>query len=269
MTLRDMHLCWTITAGRTGTTYLYQLLRLNVPNGIAYHERAGNATLFGIHAPELSTMSQFNNFGPNDRVLSFWITKFSLVLDELMANDRSHYIEASHLLWKAGLLEASLKMQRKYLQWHFVMLERDFMKTMLSYYHRYDFYNVVDMWLWYLDPSYRNNIVPFTPFADYIGDDFTKEQMSWAIRLWYLHEVRARMYRYREQYKRNDNYHFYKCTVGDLNTPEGVKPLLEWLGVDVDLDDIEIPPPKNVTQHKRPLHRREKKWVEDFIEAME
>jgi hypothetical protein len=268
MTRPDLHLCWTLTAGRTGTTYLYQLLRQNIPDCAAYHERAGNATLYGVHAPDLQTMGQFNNFGPNNNVLSFWITKFSLVLDELLANDRHYYIEMSHILWKAGLVEASLKMQRKYLQWHYIMLERDFYKTMLSFYHRYDFYAPSNLWLWYLEPTYKNNIVPFKPFADHINTS-DREELGWALRLWYLHETRARTYRYRAQYKRNPNYHFYKCEVNELNEPEGVQSLLKWLGVDADLDDIIIPPPKNVTQHPRKITKKEEKWIEEFIEAME
>jgi hypothetical protein len=264
--LPRLHICWCITAGRTGTTYLYQLLRQNIPDCHAYHERAGNATLFGVQALDISHITEFNMVGLTENVKAFWITKFSLILDELMQNDRTHYIETSHLLWKGGLLEACNKMSRRFLDWHFVILKRDFLKTIISYYNRYDFYTTADIWIWYLDPKYKLNVVPVKEFTDYIGKDHTTEDFAWALRLWYCHEVRARQMLYREKYK--DKFKFYTCSVGDLNTPEGVAPLLKWLDVEPP-EEIVIPPRQNVTKKKRRLTAKRRKWLKDFVEAME
>lgn len=268
MTLPPLNMVFTITAGRTGTTYLYQLLRLNMPNCVAYHERTGQGVFFGIHCPEVSTMADFNYTGMTERVKSFWLVKLNLCMEELVANDRTHYIETSHILWKAGLVDASTFMKNPRINWHFIYLKRDFMKTLLSYYHRFDFYNSTNLWIWYLEPKYARNMVSYKPFAEYV-DPKDREQVIWSIRLWYLHEVRARALAYRERYRDRPRYQIITVDVKDLNSEDNVHRLLKQLGGEVSESAIQMPGRKNVTKEKRPISSKDIKWLEEFVEAME
>ena len=89
-----------MTAGRTGTRFLAQLLRDNAPAAEVHHERIGFGD-FGVHAPDVSVLHDFNSLGTTDKVKRFWDEKLS----SITKSTSSMYVETSHPLMKAGLME--------------------------------------------------------------------------------------------------------------------------------------------------------------------
>ena len=67
---------FTLTPGRTGTAYLAQLLRANLPHAEVHHEILGYDA-FGVDSPDLSHLMQFNSRGNTPHVQAFWRRKRS------------------------------------------------------------------------------------------------------------------------------------------------------------------------------------------------
>src|SRR5271165_1188039 len=93
----NMKLIFTLTAGRTGTAYLAELLRTNVPQAETHHEIL-TYTSFGVDTPDISHFHAFNNYGNTPEVQAFWQHKF----EKILGCGKSCYAETSHMLMKAG-----------------------------------------------------------------------------------------------------------------------------------------------------------------------
>ena len=110
---------FTMTTGRSGTTYLAELARLNVQNANCYHEILG-WDRFGIDTPEVSHLTLFNSRGNIEPVRQFWKCKLSRIMRE----EGAYYCETSHLLMKAGLIE-NIKPLTEVGEVHLIEITRD------------------------------------------------------------------------------------------------------------------------------------------------
>ena len=227
---------FTITPGRTGTLFLAEFLVRNLPKCDVHHEILGYDS-FGVDSPDLSTLTLFNSQGNIDQVKKFWKQKLTRIKETKV----DYYAETSHILAKAGLME-NLGYLGKDAEIHFIILDRDNMKIMESLHTRFDFLNIGDIWLWFLDPQYPIKILDPSPF-NYLG--------VYGSRLWYIYEMRARSEYYILKFKSKKKIFFHKINVGSLNTTKGAKAFLSELGVKRNNSEITIPPKLNVTKTKQ------------------
>jgi hypothetical protein len=174
---------FTMTTGRSGTKYLAKLLEQNLPDAECHHEIQG-WDRFGVDTPDLSHMTLFNSQGNVEKVQAFWRAKLARVA----ATPRQFYVETSHLLMKGGLIE-NLAPLTAVGTVHLIALERDPYDTIVSFRNRFDFLDMTNRWLWYLDPEYPRNLVP--------SSEFLAHSLN-GLCLWYILEIRARAARYEE-----------------------------------------------------------------------
>src|SRR6266496_972386 len=165
---------FTMTTGRSGTLYLAQVLQQNLPDAECYHEIVG-WDRFGVDTPDVSHMTLFNAQGNVEKVQAFWRAK----LARTAATPKRFYVETSHLLMKAGLIDNIAPLTAKGTV-HLIALERDIFSTILSFRRRLDFVNKGNWWMWYLDPDYPRNLVPSRELAD-VGIN--------GLCLWYILEI--------------------------------------------------------------------------------
>jgi hypothetical protein len=165
---------FTITGGRTGTTWLSRFLGENLKNVEVHHEQLGPGS-FGYATPGLTELCDFNQLGQTKLVREFWMRKFALI--ELSTADV--YVETNHQLCKAGLLE---NLDLCPCPVSLVVLQRDQIPTVSSYISVNAFCDSINMWLWFLSPTYSNNIVPWKPY----------EAKRCGVQFWYYHEMFAR-----------------------------------------------------------------------------
>lgn len=223
------NLIFSLTTGRSGTAFLAELLRANLLDAEIYHERTG-FDLFGVETPDLSHLTLFNSQGNVPKVKAFWSEKFSRICE----TDLRYYVETSHILMKAGLVENIGQISGDYTV-HFIVLTRSIVDTMVSYRCRMDFVNRGNMWLWYLDPQYPRKIVDFRPFS----------ALGWeGVALWYICEIRTRTEYYRLLLADEYGIQFHEIELEQLNHPDEVSRLLRGLGQD-SAAEVTIPPPAN------------------------
>jgi hypothetical protein len=223
---------FTITPGHTGTTFLADLLKRNLPNSEIHHEILGYDK-FGVDTPDVSHMTLFNSQGNVDKVKSFWSQK----LEKIIFSPCDVYGETSHLLVKAGLME-NISPLFEYGEVYIIDLRRNIEKIILSLRKRYDFLNKGNMWLWHLDPDYPRNLVNTSAFLP-LGVE--------GIRYWYVCEMYARAEYYKQLFINNDNVHFISIDIDDLSNPQVAQSFLAQLGHDVEISAINFPPQRNVS----------------------
>ena len=114
-------LIYTVTTGRSGTVFLAELLRSNLPpeKATVIHERTGYPN-FGVHTPDASHLTTFNNVGNIPLVREFFRRKLELAL----ATPPETFVEISHFLCKAGLVE-NLDFVSSRAEVHLFALRRD------------------------------------------------------------------------------------------------------------------------------------------------
>jgi hypothetical protein len=231
-----MDLVFTMTAGRTGTRFLARLIGDNAPEAEVHHERIGFGD-FGVHAPDVSLLHGFNCQGLTAQVRGFWDAKFAAIL----AGEKPMYVETSHVLMKAGLVEqvAALAPQHTV---HLVILQRNPLDVLSSYHRRGDFGGAANTWLWYLDPAYGNNRMRFS-VPDGIHPLIAK-------RHWYLLEIAVRAEIYAAQLAGRPGIHVHRVGLESLNAPEGAAGFLRCLGIDVGPDTVRIGPAQNTSGGK-------------------
>lgn len=225
-----------ITTGRSGTVYLYNLLKDNTINADVFHERLGFLN-FGIHTPDASHFTLFNSVGNVRPVQQFWRQKFERDL-QLTGGV---YIEISHLLVKAGLLEnIELLLDRGH-EVHLIMLKRDYFKILWSFINRFDFYNVGFTWLFTLDYRYPNTIVSSKALAKHgaIG-----------MALWYIFEMFTRAEYYRLIFKDEPRVVFHDCNLEDIVELSGATELMDDLGLLRKAPVLSMPGKKNSTKRE-------------------
>jgi hypothetical protein len=222
---------FTMTTGRSGTKYLAKLLEQNLPDAECHHEIHG-WDRFGVDTPDLSHMTLFNSQGNVEKVQAFWRSK----LARIAATPRRFYVETSHLLMKGGLIENLAPLTAAGTV-HLVALERDPYATIVSFRNRFDFLDMANRWLWYLDPEYPRNLVP--------SDGLLPNSLN-GLCLWYILEIRARAARYEKLLSSEQRIVFHHVSLEDLRYAEGASGLLNALGVRVHPANVRVPGPENV-----------------------
>ena len=222
---------FTMTTGRSGTRYLADLLAQNLPDAECRHEFSGWGH-FGVDTPDLSHMTLFNSEGNVEKVQAFWRAK----LRRIAARPRPLYVETSHMLMKAGLVENLAPLTARGTV-HLIALERDPYATIVSFRNRFDFWDKANRWLWYLDPDYPRNIVPS-------GELF--QQGINGLCLWYILEIRARAARYEAQLAAEPRIAVHRFSLEELRVAGGASRLLRELGVVIEPTRVGLPPPQNV-----------------------
>jgi hypothetical protein len=247
------HFVFTLTPGRTGTAYLANLLRANLSDAEVHHEILG-FDAFGIDTPDVSHMTQFNARGNTEHVRAFWQQK----LERIAATPGRHYVETSHLLMKAGLVENLAPLLDVGIV-DLIVLRRNMLDTVVSYRNRFDFLNKGNMWLWYLDPAYPRKIVDSSGIGE-LGWD--------GVCLWYLCEITARAEYYRLLFGNEARIRFHNVRLEDLSERGAAADLLDRLDAPRRADDTVIPPPANVSAHRAQWDDREIQRLRHVIDTM-
>ena len=154
---RRRRFVFTIAPGRCGTRFLSSLLERNLPAAEVHHERIGYRS-FGVHTPDASHFTLFNSVGNVSAVREFWSRK----LTALRYGNQPHYVETSHFLAKAGLVE-NLDLLGDEPEVHLIVLRRELFALAWSLANRMDFANFGFTWLFALDPRYPRIIVDPSP----------------------------------------------------------------------------------------------------------
>lgn len=220
-----------MTTGRSGTQYLAELLRSNLPDAVCYHEMLA-WDRFGVDTPDLSHMTLFNSQGNIEKVQAFWQRK----LLRIAKTQTRFYAETSHLLMKSGLIEnmSPLTITDRV---HFIALERDLLSTIKSFRRRFDFLNIGNMWLWYLDPQYPKNLVSSAELINAGGIN--------GVCLWYVLEIRVRAAYYTKLLAGHPKVLVHRFTLDEIRVPDGASRLLDALGCPLSPAAIKLPPPHN------------------------
>lgn len=223
-----MQYYFTITAGRTGTAWLADLLAVNLQVA-AIHEPLGIDD-FGTRMPDIRTMRNFNSRGNNEFVQEFWKRKLEDISEPV-------YVETNHALAKCGLVE-NLARRSLATQSTLVCLQRNITAQCASYVARNDFRNITQIWQWYLDPSYPLKLVNPEPFKGIKG---------LGAPLWYCYEMLARQEYYRQRYAGEMRMVF--VSLEDVTTPQGAQKFLSDMG---GYKLRELPPRRNESKTVMP-----------------
>lgn len=258
MTGEPKRFIFTLTSGRTGTAYLAELLRASLIDAEVHHEILGYDA-FGNDLPDISHLNQFNARGNTQHVQAFWRRK----LGRIAANLVKYYVETSHVLMKAGLVE-NLEPLREVGVVDLIVLKRDMFDTVISYRNRFDFLNKGNMWLWYLDPDYPRNIID--PSA--LQKMGLNEMGLNGICLWYICEITARVEYYRFLLKDDPVVNFHDVQLDSLSEPGPVVDFLERLGAPREAQEIVLPPPANRSRFKVTLGEDELRRLRRVIDTM-
>jgi hypothetical protein len=227
---------FTVTTGRSGTVFLTNLLSNNLNNANIYHERTGPYG-FGIHTPEASHFMQYNHFGVTKRIREFWLEKLQLALNE----SGNYYIETSHFLSKAGLIE-NLDILPNDVSIKIIYLTRETDKIALSFFNRGTFQNFGWTWLFTLDPRYSNIIISSRPFMQFgpMGHS-----------LWYVLEMRARAEYYKNIIQNDPRIEWITTSARELSSTEQASYFLQSIQNTHTVTTPIIPEKKNQTQQSR------------------
>jgi hypothetical protein len=247
---------FTITAGRTGSHFLAELLAANLEDAQVFDEIIGFAE-YGLNTPDISQLASFNTFGNSDSVRAFWKQKFERMLDYPVR----YYVETSHVLAKAGLIE-NIDLLIRHGQVHLVCLNREMIKSLLSYERNFDFYHKTMWWAWYLDPHYPRNIVGSNP-------QLFEQFGNHGVALWYLCEMRARQAYYRQHFLSLPNLVFHQVEIERLNEPAYAAQFLSELGASLQPGEVRIPPHKNTSSNATPLPAGLESQLSQLIQNMQ
>lgn len=242
---------FTITTGRSGTRFLTELLAANAGPCECHHERTGFER-FGSHTPDASTFTLFNSRGNVREVRDFWRRKFSL----LGGGEAPCYIETSHFLAKAGLIE-NLAMLGDEAEVDVIDLRRDPFDIVWSYANRFGFANSGFTWLFALDPDYPRRIVDPTPM---------RAHGMYGNCLWYVAEIFTRADYYRCLMKGRPNVRFHGVRLEEITRPQGAASLLRDLRLLREDRPVTLPAKVNQTRAWA-LGEHERAKVKQLVEA--
>lgn len=239
---------FTIAPGRTGTAFVAELLRSNVPRAEVHHERMG-ADQFGLHSPDISHMMRFNIEGNVHDIHQFWRRKAALIgsgVDPV-------YAEISHLLAKAGLME-NIGLICQTSRVDIVLLRRDITKTVQSFVARGDFINSGLAWAFLLDWNYPRRVIDPAPFKDHgmVGRAY-----------WYVAEMFARGEFYRQRLSGLSNLHFHVVELNDVSTEEGALEFMDALNLKLPEAGLALPTAQNT--RKLQLFPQLSQTIEDLV----
>lgn len=213
--IKRQKMIFTLTTGRSGTTYLSKLFQANLKDAEVHHERFGTQD-FDVQTPSISLLKQFNEIGNVHEVRRFWHRKFSSMIE----GETPTYVETSHVLGKAGLLENIDLLAQKGVEVHVICLKRNIEKLVWSFYNRFDFFNTGFMWQWALDPAYKKNIVSLDSFRSFgmMGSCY-----------WYVCEMLARIEYYQLLLGQSKSINLHLVDLEDIVKLEGAAKLFKQL----------------------------------------
>ena len=227
-------LLYSISTGRCGTMFLANLIRANLreETAVVHHERLGFLN-FGVHTPDLSHMTTFNAVGNVTHIREFWQRK--LAYDQ--AESVPAYIEMSHVLAKAGLLE-NLDLIDKNRAVDIVVLTRPIEDIVWSFVNHFDFAGYGFMWPFTLDPNYPNTILKLRP-----------EHLS-PVRIahWYVCEMWTRAAYYEQLLRDTPNLRFHRISLTDIADERGADAFIGRLFPDERSTSFVMPPKANETR---------------------
>jgi len=242
---------FTITTGRSGTAYLAELLKANLQNAEVHHERLSFLGV-SVDSPDASDFTYFNTIGNVKKVRDFWQRK----LTNVQQSKSDIYVETSHFLAKAGLIEnLSVLLDNPDNQVHIIVLKRLPHKIAWSFLNRFDFANTVFTWLSALDFRYHNVIINAGKFAKagIVGHIY-----------WYIYEMYTRAAYYQIIYKDIQNLHFHEVDLEQIAKTEGASVLLNALKLPMQTE-LKLPPKTNELP-VQVYSEKEHKIVKDFDE---
>lgn len=226
-------LVYTISTGRSGTSFLSKFLSANLPGAEVHHERT-RWDQMGIVTPEASHFMTFNNVGNIPRIAAFW--KNRLAMDA--ASEAETFVETSHFGARAGLIE-NLAARPPGTRAVVIAQSRDPRPTLWSFHNRCDFRNSGFTWLFTLDSRYRNVIVTSKPLEAFA-------MMGKA--LWYVIEMQVRASYYRRLLSQMEGVEFVSLDLSELHPSQtGGKRVLEAI-LGAAPQDIVWPEKSNVLQ---------------------
>jgi hypothetical protein len=227
-------LLYSLSTGRCGTMFLANLFRANLPEATAvvHHERLGFLN-FGVHTPDLSHMTTFNTVGNVAHIREFWQRK--LAFDQ--TETAPVYIEMSHVLAKAGLLE-NLDLIDKSRAVDIVILTRPIEDIVWSYVNHFDFASYAFMWPFTLDPHYPNTILKLRA-----------ENLSpLRIAHWYVCEMWTRAAYYEQLLHSAAKVRFHRICLSEVTDESGADAFMGRLFPDERSTSFVMPPKANETR---------------------
>ncbi len=249
----SQHFVFTITAGRTGTSYLAQLLQTNLPAAEVHHERIDYDTM-GLDSPDVSHLMAFNARGNGPAVQAFWRQK----AERIKHSPADLYGETSHFNARAGLVE-NIHVFTDQGPVKLISLLRDRLQLVWSLYNRFDFFNRGFTWLFALDPGYPNVIVP--------SKDYLSSGMAGSA-LWYVDEMQARAAYYKLLVDDIAGVSLLSTTTAAMASDDGARKLLSFVtGSPID-GTITRPKPQNQST-KWHFEDAEKDKISALIETMD
>ena len=218
-----MKYIFSLSTRFSGNKYLSEVLKQNLPNSVVFHEMIGPHH-FGLDTPEISQLMNFNCFGNNEYVKTFWERKFDRIEDVLQP-DTKFYCETSSVLFKAGLIE-NLNMIEgtKYL----ICLKRKEKKVIKAFKETLGMVAPAQNWLFDLDQNYPKNMTKL----EIKGKDVQEQLIKWLIK-----ETNTRIEKYRHLFKKDKNIKFIDVDTEDLKCAKGVQKLCKELGHHIILDN--------------------------------
>jgi hypothetical protein len=226
--MKSKRLIFTITAGRTGTAWLANFIKVN-SSFLSFHEFLGIDD-FGNRMPDIRTMRTFNDIGFTDYVKKFWDRKFESI------QNIQQYAESNHTLSKCGLIEYIANYIDLNKEVDIILLRRNKAKQAISYLVRSDFHNITVQWQWYLSYNYKRKLLNPKPFLNHglIGMIF-----------WYIFEMEVRQEYYKQLYEHRFN--FIDAQLEEITKPSGANILASSLKIN---ENINLPSPTNTNKAK-------------------
>lgn len=246
---------FTLTQGRTGTSYVTELLRANcqVPGGFIHEMH--DTLAYDNRTPDVGLMRQFNDCGNIPPVQMFWWEKFHNVMGHL--NNFNVYVETNHTLAKAGLLENLESLQLNGVKTKVILLRRNPESVIRSMLNRGDMINKATTWLFYLDPDYRCNLIDSEDFKQY-------GQMG--IVGWYYCEVEARKLHYK---KRTQNLEFIEANLETIAQRNGAKNFVANVLGNMAEIEITVPDPMNKNTISSQLSEEQEENLKKVLRLVE
>lgn len=183
------------------------------------------------HTPSVPVLLAYNHYGFNDEVHAFWSRKWA----DILRQPSQVWVETSHLLLKAGLIEA-LELLDPTHEIHLVALTRDRKSLVRSYLERGDFQRYGERQMWYLDPTAPRHLVPVPP---------SLATTSLGLSAWYTLEIEARTELARRQVARQPNIHYHALQTRELSGSPALLSLLSALRPSITTENVRLPPPLN------------------------
>lgn len=203
---------FTLSSGRSGTGWLSNFISQNT--GEACLHEALDVDGYFTHTPCTKTLRWFNTYGYSGPVEQFWSEKMMAIAET------ANWFETSHLLGKAGLCEHLVSSKNLTDETTIIVLRRSLVKQCASYIYRNDFNHIANIWQFFLDYNYANNLVNF--------HDIHRVAGAFAYPIWYAVEMEARKRFYVRQY--GGELRFIQVRLEELIHETGAASLMSCLG---------------------------------------